>query len=100
MIDTLDMRLFHLATHDGPQTQLPELLRRHVSHFCWCTHRRPQWRLPKDQEDDPRDADEAIGRVVIVIPHNDREAPPADAGVDEPPLIEAEPVPPAESERP
>jgi hypothetical protein len=51
------------------------------------------WRLPKD-----RDEDDAAGggvednSVQIYLPHNYRDAPPPDAIIEEPPVIEAEPV--------
>jgi hypothetical protein len=80
---SLGMRLYNLATHDGPHS---------FSACCFllCTFGGPQWRLPKDT-DDPRvpATDEADNNVVIYLPENHRDHIP-DENMVEPPTIDAQ----------
>jgi hypothetical protein len=84
MISTLGMRMFHLATTDGPHSF-------QACAFLLRTWGGPQWRLPKGEDgDDPQVPTDEPNGVRIILPHNFREAPPPDAIVEEPPTIDAE----------
>jgi hypothetical protein len=74
MVAALSMRLYHLATTDGPHSfqALAFLLRSRGG---------PAWRVPKGEDGDPRVPADEDNSVVIYLPSNGRDPPP-DAGTE------------------